>query len=138
MVTTGLMCKCQTCGIRSHRTRKTHFDALFLEGMSNEREKDSRNATELLMPADQQLLLTVGSVVSANQYRSGYSCYVGLMFQAKPDAQYEIQYRMDMKMCRARLLELNATASGAVERTPVASVKAANVGELANLCEHRL
>jgi hypothetical protein len=88
-------------------------------GMLGSAEAEAKDSTELIIPANQRLPLVVGSSVGAVQYVPGYSCSVGVAFDTKADAQYEVQYRYENRACSVRLFELVQPEPGKVERVHV-------------------
>jgi hypothetical protein len=83
-------------------------------GMAVEPEPGARDFEELLIPAKPRTVVVVGSSRSTQQFVPGYNCNVGVSFDSRADAQYEIQYRYDGASCSARLYELQGAARVAV------------------------
>lgn len=79
-------------------------------------------------------LVTVGSSQAASQYVPGYTCYIGVAFDARADANYEVEYRYDGRRCTASVREVVADGASArrIAVPGVRQVTAAGVN--ANLC----
>jgi hypothetical protein len=104
-------------------------------GMAGEPEAGARDFEEMLIPAKPRIVVVVGSSRSAEQYVPGYTCNVGVSFDARPEAQYEIQYRYD-RGCAARLYELKASPSG-VTRVDVPGARRFGAQRYADHCTFR-
>lgn len=104
--------------------------------MLGKAEANSNNSTEMEIPIYPRLAVDVGSVLSANNFSKGYTCHVGLIFDPRPNGQYEVQYKLDgvKKQCFAQLFELATDRDGTVFRKRDATVKSITVAENANLC----
>ena len=83
-------------------------------GMAGEPESGARDFEELLIPAKPRTVVVVGSSRSAQQFVPGYNCNIGVSFDSRAEAQYELQYRHDGGSCSVRLYELQGAARVAV------------------------
>jgi hypothetical protein len=83
-------------------------------GMAGEAESGAKDFEEMFIPARPRTVVVVGSSKSAEQFVPGYSCNVGVSFDARADAQYELQYRYERGSCSVRLYELQGAARVAV------------------------
>ena len=92
-------------------------------GMPGAPEAGYSDFKEMVIPANQPLMMLVGSLRGASQYVAGYSCYVGLEFPVQPATDYEVQYRYDGKGCNVRAYRLRAGAGGAATRESIPGVR---------------
>lgn len=105
-------------------------------GMRGTTDQDAEDSTELLIPAGRRLPLVVGSFSPGNQFAKGYVCSIGISFEPKPDAEYEIQYRYEHHRCSARLFELTETTGGA-RRSGVENARSFRAKAGMDLCPYQ-
>lgn len=89
-------------------------------GMAGTPESLAQRFAEFVIPADVRLPVVIGSTVAPNQYVSGYTCRVGVVFDVKADSEYEVQYHYiyGSGKCDGRVFELKQR-DGNVERVRV-------------------
>jgi hypothetical protein len=106
-------------------------------GMVGTSEVEAKNSTELLIPAGFRLPMVVGSSQTAVQYVPGYSCSVGLAFEPRANAQYEVQYRHENRGCNVRLFELVQVEPSRVDRVQVSGASSFRGEPAMNTCSYR-
>lgn len=112
-------------------------------GMRGIAEDGAKDATELVIPAERRVSLVVGSSGPPIMSIPGYTCFVGFLFEPKPGAEYELQYKFQRKLdqvnkCQAGVYELVETKPGMVVRSNIKDVSLLSFGPFGpNLCSNR-